>query len=93
MSKPTSREAFQVQPQKEWTQSEVDGLQQYITRNPQFLVYLASRCPKIEGKTVEEIALSGARHQGFEDLFAILVTMTSEPIASDSSQFLTDEQP
>lgn len=74
-----------------WTDADVQALRDYISRNGNFLAYLAARAPKVETGSLEQAALTGARHAGFEDLFNVLVTMATTPNVAEQSPFIGND--
>lgn len=74
-----------------WEDADIQALRDYIGRNPRFLQYLAARVPKIEVGTMEQAALLGARHAGYEELFSVLAGMVSQNNVSEKSPFIGNE--
>lgn len=70
-----------------WEDADIQALRDYLLRNPRFLVYLGCRVPKIDGETMEQVALSGKKHDGFEECFSIIQSMTDRPVDNEKSPY------
>lgn len=85
-------ESMTVTPMIKWEDAEASAFRTFLDRSKSFLPYLASQVPRIKTTSLEEAALTGARHAGYEELFRVLASMTGEQEQTVKSPYITEDR-
>jgi uncharacterized protein YigA (DUF484 family) len=75
-----------------WKSQDAAALHKYLSDHPEFLAELKSHAPQIKTTTVEETAMTGAKHSGAEDILAQIEDMRRSNIDPQGTQFIPAEQ-